>query len=320
MARVLHIDTALEWRGGQQQLAYLLEGRPSDLWAGVPDSPLARRTRPPDLVLYPGNDPRNLLRLRHPPVDLVAAHTSHAHSAALLCGRPLIVHRRVDVPPTSIWKYRRATRIIAVSQKIRTVLIQAGLSPERIAVVHSGVRSRAGGRSILELPRPVYGAIGALAAHKGHEVAIAALSRIPGSLVIAGEGERREFLLATARRLGVEERVFLLGQREDVADLLASFDVFVHPSHTEGLGQVLAEALSAGSRVVATETGGIPEVVGAAGILVPPNDPEKLAKAMVDALRLDRAAATVQARHFLAERMVKETGRIYEEVAVAGVL
>lgn len=315
--RVLHVDTAAEWRGGQQQLAYLLGERPGDLWAGVPDSPLARRVRPPDLPLHPGNDPRNLLRLRLPPVDLVAAHTSHAHGAALLCGRPLVVHRRTDAPPTSLWKYRRATHFIAVSARIAAVLVEAGLPAERITVVHSGVVSRAGGRPVLDLPRPIYGAIGALAAHKGHEVAIAALRELPGSLVIAGEGDRRDFLLETAARLGVADRVHLLGQREDVADLFASFDVFVHPSHTEGLGQVIAEALSAGCRVVASAAGGIPEVVGAAGLLVPPGDVAALGRAMREALQFDPSPGPIQARTFLASTTAARTTAVYERVLAA---
>ncbi len=312
--RVLHVDTATEWRGGQQQLAYLLAERPDDLWAGVPGSPLATRVRPPDLVLLPGNDPRNLLRLRHPPVDLVAAHTSHAHGAALACGLPLVVHRRTDAPPGTLWKYRQAAHFIAVSARIGEVLAAAGLPRERISVVHSGVESRAGGRPVLDLPRPIYGAIGALVGHKGHEVAIAALRDIPGTLVVAGEGDRRAFLLAEAARQGVADRVHLLGQREDVPDLLASFDVFVHPSHTEGLGQAIAEALSAGCRVVATTAGGIPEVVGGAGLLVPPGDAPAFARAMVAALSLDRAPALEQARGFLASGTAARTGEVYRRV------
>ena len=264
------------------------------------------------MALYPNNDPRNLFKLIHPSVDLVAAHTPHAHGLSLLCGRPLIVHRRTDIVPKHPWKYHRAQKIIAVSARIREILIATGLPPEKVVVVHSGVKSRAGGKNILDFPRPIYGAIGALAAHKGHEIAIAALRQLPGSLVIAGEGEQRAFLMAEARRLGVESRVFLLGQREDVSDLLASFDVFVHPSHSEGLGQVIAEALSAGSKVVASATGGIPEVVGTAGILVPPGHVDALAQALQQAIHLDPRIAIAQAQHFSAEAMARQTSAHYE--------
>lgn len=317
---MLHVDTACEWRGGQQQLAYLLRHRPGDCWAGVPGSPLAERARAPEVALYAGNDPRNLWRLRAAGAgfDLVAVHTPHSHFAALLCGRPVVVHRRTDVVPGSVWRYRRAARIIAVSGEIRRVLLGCGLEAGRVEVVHSGVASRAGGRAVLALPRPIIGAVGALARHKGQDVLIRAMAGLPGSLALAGSGPEEGRLAEVARAAGVADRVFFLGQREDVADILASLDVFAHPSRTEGLGQVIAEALSAGCRVVASRTGGIPEVVGEAGLLVEPERPEELAAAIRRSLEIPAevagAAARAQAARFSVEAMVEGTGRVYAEI------
>ena len=62
--RVLHVDTSTEWRGGQQQLVYLLEGRPGDAWAGVPDGALAARLGPPTVPLRPGADAVHMLTHR----------------------------------------------------------------------------------------------------------------------------------------------------------------------------------------------------------------------------------------------------------------
>lgn len=320
--RVLHVDTATEWRGGQQQLAHLLAHTPG-LWAGVPDSPLARRARPPDVPLCPGNDPRNLWRLRQAArgLDLVAVHTPHAHMAALAVACPVVVHRRTDVPPSSVWRYRRAARIIAVSARIREILIGCGVAPDRVAVVHSGVRSRAGGRpaaDLRDLPRPLIGCVGALARHKGHDVLIRALPGLPGSLVIAGIGPEEAALRDLARSLGVADRLRLLGQREDVADVLAALDVFAHPSRTEGLGQVIAEALSAGCRAVASDAGGIPEVIGGAGLLVLPERPDALAAAIRRSLEIPAAEAAAravaQAERFSVGAMVAGTLENYRAV------
>lgn len=312
--RVLHVDTALEWRGGQQQLAYLLAARPQDGWAGVPDSPLAQRVGPPTLPLYANADPRSILKLIRPDFDIVAAHTPHAAGLAWLCGRPLVIHRRTDFVPNHPWKYRRADRIVCVSDHIRRVMIGAGLPAEKLVVVYSGVRSRAGGKNILDFPRPIWGAIGALVPHKGHADLLRALVALPGTAVIAGSGPLAEPLQVLAAQLGVSDRTRFLGHREDVEDLLASFDVLVHPSVEEGLGQVLAEALEAGSRVVACRAGGIPEVVGEGGVLVPPGQPGLLAEGMRKALELPPGYGTEQGRRFSVEAMVRGTEAIYREV------
>ncbi len=312
--RVLHVDTALEWRGGQQQLAYLLAARPQDGWAGVPRAPLAARVGPPTVPLYANADPRSIFKLIRPDFDIVAAHTPHAAGLAWLCGRPLVIHRRTDFIPNHPWKYRRADRIVCVSEHIRQVMIGAGLPPEKLVVVHSGVRSRAGGKNILDFPRPIWGAIGALVPHKGHAFLLKALVELPGTAVIVGTGPLAEELRALAVKLGVSERAHFLGQREDIEDLLASFDVMVHPSVEEGLGQVLAEALEAGSRVVACAAGGIPEVVGDGGILVPPGDPGRLAAGMREALGLPKGYGVARGRRFSVEVMVRETEAVYREV------
>lgn len=299
------MDTATEWRGGQQQLAWLLAGRPGDLWAGVPDSPLAARVGPPAVVLRPGNDPRNVLRLRHPPVDLVAAHTPHAHGAALWCGRPLVVHRRVDFVPRHPWKYRRADAIVAVSGAVARVLRDVGV-PGAV-VVYDGVEPVPPGPRI-DAPGPVWGAMGALVAHKGHRHLVAAMRELPGTLLLAGEGPLRAELEALAG-----PNVRFLGQVQ-AGSLFASVDVFVHPSVEEGMGQVLVEAMAAGCRIAATTAGGIPEVLGDVAEYAPPGDPVALAAAMRRALGRPAGEGTRRATTFGVERMVAETTAVYEAV------
>lgn len=303
--RVLHVDTATEWRGGQQQLAYLLAGRPGDLWAGVPDSPLARRVGPPAIALKPGNDPRNLWSLRGATVDLVAAHTPHAHQAALLCGRPLVVHRRVDFVPRHPWKYRRADAIIAVSEAVARVLAAAGIPGAD--VVYDGVEPVAPGAPIAA-DGPVWGAMGALVPHKGHRHLVDAMRELPGTCLIAGEGPLRDDLAARGGN------VRFLGQVPP-GDLFASVDVFVHPSVEEGLGQVLVEAMAAGCRIAATTAGGIPEVLGDVAEYAPPGDPVALAAAMRRALARPAGEGIERARRFSVARMVAETTRVYERVS-----
>ncbi len=310
--RVLHVDPATEWRGGQAQLAHLLAGRPGDLLAAVPGSPLASRTRVPDVPLHPRNDPRNALILRAAAsrlgVDLVAAHHSHAHDVSLLVPVPLVVHRRNHRPPGHAWKYRRTASVIAVSEFVAGLCRDAGIG--RVRVVHDGVDGspvpyRGGG--------PRFLGAGALVEHKGFRHAIAAMHQVDGELWIAGDGPLRAELTRIAGPLG--GRVRFLGRVDDLPSLFGMAEVFVHPSVEEAAGSVLIEAMVAGIPVVATTAGGQPELVGEAGILVPPADPVALAAA----LRRPRVRGEgqAQAARFSVEELVQKTTRAYEDALSA---
>jgi glycosyltransferase involved in cell wall biosynthesis len=118
---------------------------------------------------------------------------------------------------------------------------------------------------------------------KGHADLLAAAAEVPeATFVMAGDGPLRAELEEMARRLGVADRCLFLGQRDDVPALLAVSDLFVLPSHFEGLPVSVLEAMMAGRPVVATAVGGTDEAVvdGETGLLVPPRDPAALATAV----------------------------------------
>ena len=105
-------------------------------------------------------------------------------------------------------------------------------------------------------------------------------TRKPGiKLAIVGDGPLKADLEAVMNSLGVTDDVHLLGVRHDIPELMSACDVFVLSSASEGFGLVVAEAMACERIVVATDCGGVREVVGNAGLLVPLQDPEKLASA-----------------------------------------
>jgi len=141
--------------------------------------------------------------------------------------------------------------------------------------------------------------------------------------VIAGEGEDEARLKALCRELGLEKRVRFAGHRSDIPALLEALDVFVLPSLWEGFGIVLLEAMALDCPLVASCTGGIPEVVedGATGLLVPPGRPEALATAVHGLIQdeglrrtLVRTARQALDHRFSADRMAQETAALYDEV------
>jgi glycosyltransferase involved in cell wall biosynthesis len=179
------------------------------------------------------------------------------------------------------------------------------------------------------------GIVGELSEVKGQEEFVRAAAAVSGrfggggrvEFLVVGEdasraGENRARIEGLVAELGLTERVRLLGRRDDVADVLASLDLLVSASRTEGFGLAMVEASACGVPVVATATEGAREVVadGLTGLIVPAGDVGALAAAVASLLedeprRLElgaRARESARARFGLA-RMVEETERVYAE-------
>lgn len=147
-------------------------------------------------------------------------------------------------------------------------------------------------------------------------------NRMPARLVLIGDGPDRGRAQQTAALAGVKDRVLFVGKQESVAELLSCADLFMLPSETEAFGLVALEAMSCGVPVVATDVGGIPEVVtdGVNGRLVPVGDVRALAEAGLDLLQDSgrwheaSTAARAAAERFGADEVVARYEAYYERV------
>jgi glycosyltransferase involved in cell wall biosynthesis len=337
---VLHIDTGAQWRGGQQQVyllhrELLLRGVGSRILARK-NGALARRCLREGLPLdpVPGRSPWNPLVLWRLRRALGGAALVHAHDAraavlgvaakALRRETWLVCHRRVSYGlgqgRMSRWRYRRADAWVAVSAEIRTVLERAGVSGDRISVIHSaidldGFRSEASAtdraelRASLGIPAEasVVGFCGAFSPQKGHRVLLDAAPAILAErpdvvFLLPGEGE----LLAEARdwaaRLG--RSALLPGFRSDIAPLTSLFGVGVIPSvDGEGSSASIKEPMALGVPVVVSDLPGNVEVMGEGGLPFRNRDPQDLARAVVRLLSDDELRAR------LGERAARRVGR-----------
>jgi glycosyltransferase involved in cell wall biosynthesis len=283
--------------------------------------------------------------------DIVHAHDPHGVAMAglalsmstQLAKPPLIASRRVDFhlrgSRMSRWKYRQVDCFICASDAIRTMLIADGVQETRAVTVHEGIDvsrvdaappARLHEELFLPHGAPIVGNVAALVPHKGQrhliEAAALVVRHVPDArFVIAGEGELRPSLERIIREHRLEKHVLLAGFRPDVLSLHKAFDIFVMSSITEGLGTSLLDAMAAGRPIVATDTGGIPEVVvnGSTGFLVPPRDHQAMADAIVALLkdpglrsRMGQAGCALARQRFSAGRMLKETLRVYQRVAM----
>jgi glycosyltransferase involved in cell wall biosynthesis len=359
----LHIDTARTWRGGQNQVLTTVMGLRAlghrTMLVAHSEGELKRRAEEGlDLLSLSPKTEMDLTAawrlsraLKQLKPDVVHAHDPHGVAMAglalsmstQLAKPPLVAARRVDFHlkgnSLSRWKYRQVDCFICASEAIRQMLIGDGVPAARAVTVHEGIdiervdsAAPAKLHEELWLPHhaPIVGNVAALVPHKGQrhliEAAHLVLPQVPDArFIIAGEGELRPALERQIKDHHLEKHVLLAGFRPDVLSLHKAFDLFVMSSVTEGLGTSLLDAMAAGKPVVATRTGGIPEVVadGETGLLVPPRDHAAMAEAIVTLLkdeslrrRMGQAGRARACTLFSAERMVQETLRVYQRVAL----
>jgi glycosyltransferase involved in cell wall biosynthesis len=225
-------------------------------------------------------------------------------------------------------------RFVVVSEDMRARVSAALPWPaEKLAVIHNAVdaaalRRRANPalrrRLVGERNRPLVLVPARLDGQKGHVHLLAAAEHVPDAVfALAGEGAERDRLHELARGLGVQDRVVFLGQRHDVAELLAVCDVVVLPSLDEGLSVAVLEAMAVGRPVVASAVGGTPEAVhdGVTGLLVPPANPAQLAAAIRRVIedralaeRLGDAARARAETAFSASTMVERISAVYDDL------
>ncbi len=313
--------------------------------AGVPAYPVPRVTD--------ANAPLRLPRLVRAVVTARPA-VFHAHLnwplackfglvAAALCRVPAVVatahlfveelmNRNVRFQVRAVG--RGVHRYLAVSRHVRDRLAAAvGLPERKLSVVPNGIDPAPFQRppdpalraSLAGDPgRPLVFTAARLSPQKGLDVLLAAAALVPGAVfVVAGDGPERGALEARAEALGVEQRVRLLGARDDVPALLAVSDLFVLPSRFEGLPLSVLEAMAAAKPVVASNVGGMGDAVihGETGTLVPPGDAAALAAAirafLAEPERARRAGEAGRERlctRFSAEMMIAGVTAVYDEL------
>jgi glycosyltransferase involved in cell wall biosynthesis len=281
--------------------------------------------------------------------DLVHTHTSKAgflgRLAARLARVPLVLH----TPHGHVFYggyygsaltavFVRLERVAARWTDRIVVLTPRGAEehlarrighPQQYVAIPSGIdlaglRARAPGRQVarraLGLPpeAPVVIGIGRLVSVKGFDLLVQACSMIGEvRVLLVGDGPERAALDLRARACGVTGRLTIVGAQGDVAPYLAAADLLVAPSRNEGMGRVLVEAMALGVPVVGAAVGGIPSVLdgGRYGVLVPPEDPAALARAIGELLQdPGRRARLGQAGRERAEAFTVDvmTGRLAE--------
>ena len=223
-------------------------------------------------------------------------------------------------------------RVITVSEAVAKSMRKRGISAARIDVVLNGTIGSARVRGRSEIPQPVdHPAIvfvGGLHPRKGlpdllHAFDMAFPRNPAMRLYVVGGGPLQDTYEATARGLASADAITFLGPQNDPYPWMLGADVFVLPSHADPAPLVLSEAREAGCAIIATEVDGIPELLdnGAAGLLVPPHAPDKIADTLIalttdpDQLRSWTAKSQINLDRLRISRVAQETLAVYTRAA-----
>ncbi|MDR3182009.1 MAG: glycosyltransferase [Planctomycetaceae bacterium] len=268
---------------------------------------------------------REMIRyLKENRIDVILAHGHKARMLGWLAARwlhiPIIgvsrgwtgenrtiqFYERIDK-----WIHRRMDFVVCVSNGQSEKVLRYGTPKSRVLVIHNSVRTNRFDESpevgaaaeqrrnqlekmFTRKPFFVLGAAGRLSPEKGFDILIQAVTAVnskrilpPTALVIFGDGVLRESLQEQIDELNAADYIKLAGFTDELDRFMPHFDIFVQSSHTEGLPNVLLEAMAAKTAVAATDAGGTNEVVadGKTGLLVPANDVRALAEAVEKVLK-----------------------------------
>jgi len=286
---------------------------------------------------------------------IINTHLSQASVIGIIVGRLVKIPCIIETRHYSDYMYKygnkmkqwldketvnMADHVIVVSNAGKEVLKNMeGVKEEKITVIYNGtsidkfrpynIKQRRQIRENLKIEEKIIlSYTGRLRPEKGHQYLLEAIFEIKDQytnivLLLIGDGVLRSDLEALTRQLNIENKVRFLGDRKDIPELLSATDIYVHPSVVEGFGISIIEAMAAGLPVIATNVGGIPEIItnGENGILVPPENPQALAEAISDLIEHpDKRKALAEngkqrvVTNFTDEIMVKKYMEVYRNI------
>ena len=302
-----------------------------------------------ETVIFKKNIILNLKRLiREKSINLVHVNTivsTYGAFAGKLAGTKVLWHIHEDISK-GLWNQFLKQLIRVLSDKIVVVSDKIHRSfgnKNKVTTIHNGIDLKEFVKDVkgdtikqefdLNENFPIIGVIGSISPAKGHKYFLKALVEVEKKYprvvtLIVGEsslvfrrwrGRMEKFV----KKLGLRERVIFTGLREDISQIMAALDVFVLPSINEAFGLVLLEAMAFKKPIIASNVGGIPEIVkhGITGLLVPPGDPESLAKAIIEitqhpkeAVKMGERGRERVERYFSLDAYVQKIEKVYEEI------
>ncbi|MBK8945503.1 MAG: glycosyltransferase family 4 protein [Ignavibacteriae bacterium] len=323
--KILHIDTEKYWRGGQQQVLYLHEGL---VKRGIDSILICNKNSELKKICIEKKLPFIEINIfgeldilsaykiskicKKTNVDIIQSHSAHSQTIAIFVKLfspklKLIAVRRVDfnINKNVLSKLKYSTskidKIICISGFIKKVLLEDGISDNKLLTIRSGtdinkfdnfIADEKFSKSLKENSNAfLIGTVAAFVGHKDYPNLLRAFKLVKEKindtkLCIVGDGPQKYEIENLAKELKIIDDIIFVGFQKEIGKYLKVFDIFVLSSKKEGLGTSIIDAMSIGLPVIATNTGGIPELIKSYhnGILVEPKNPSQLAKAIFEVI------------------------------------
>ena len=342
MLTVLHVNLAKGFRGGERQTELLIRAlakhfKIKQLLACREDSPLRTRLADVEDLSFVAANNQLSGHYSAPHADIVHAHEAKAVHWAyihkLLRNTPYILTRRVDTVVKDKWlnkkTYSNASALVGISTLIANQIRdkkwgEVNQIPSTLAHLETDHKEGEAFRNAFS-GKTIIGHVGALVAkHKGQKVLIEAASLLEKShpnlhIVFFGDGADKEELESLSKDI---KNITWMGFKPKIGDYLPYFDLFAFPSRNEGLGSTLLDVMDAGVPIIASNVGGIPDIVidNETGILVEANDSSALKDAIIK-LSSDKALQTrlvegakKQIENYTPQKMAERYFSIYKKI------
>lgn len=360
--KILHLSSERSWRGGEQQIAYLVKasilhgleitvackkGSAFETWCKSENINHLSLSFSNELDFTTALKLKKYCNINH--VDFIHAHSSHSHAMAIWssilgCKSEIIVSRRVDFPIKNNFlsrfkfNHKSVKKYICVSNAIEKILRNDLKQPNKCVTVHSGIDLNRFANSkrnyilhdLFDLPHEttIIGNISAIADHKDYFTFVDTAKLISGNradviFAIIGDGPLLNEIKDYIEEHGLTKKVLLTGFRKDIPNLIQDLDIFLMTSKTEGLGTTVLDAIANYIPVVATNAGGIPEMIkhNQTGMLYNIGDTQNLAKGVQELLdhpkkrrSLTENAMELLNKNFLKEKTASKTFKVYQEL------
>lgn len=358
--KILHVSTEKAWRGGEQQIAYLIESLNQK---GVENILICNNgSKMHEYALSNGithtavsiknsidfSAIRNFIKIfNRVRADIIHLHSSKAHTLSLIASlfsskQKFVLHRRVSFPISSGFisklKYNASSikRIICISKQIEQQ-VQKITSTSKTKVIYSainlkkfdqvGVKFELRTKYGIKSDQIIVGGVGALSKEKDFntfidtaELALKKASNL--SFLIIGDGPEYQALQEKINQLGLEKHIFLTGFSDNIPAILSQLDIFMLCSQSEGLGTSFLDAFASKCPVIATETGGVPEIVihEKTGLLSTPGNAQQLAQFVIELAQNPQKRQALGevafnfVQNFSIEKMAKEHFNLYNQL------
>jgi L-malate glycosyltransferase len=350
MINILEMESSKGWGGQEKRTVRLVNNLPQDeykvYWAVEEDSTLYQKQSEINAEFFtiPLNRIYNFKTIfklakfiKEKNIDIISTHSGKdawiGNIVGLITGVKVVRVRHLIVPIKSPASYNLASKVITVSEQVRCELKDSGVKKEKLQTIYTGIDTkRFSDKKEYDLrdelgisnDTKLIGCVAVLRGAKRHIDLIKTFSKldVDSKLIIVGDGPMRLEIEKTIKQYNMEDKVIMLGHRNDIAALLPNFDIFVLASRHEALGTSLLEAQSCGVPVVASNVGGIPEALdnGNTGLLF---DNFDMLEAQLNELLEDESKLQTMkdncrkfiVEKFSVEKMMEDTKKLYKELS-----